>query len=291
MLNIEPVSDLFYRALRNGVCIRLFRDENVLIFSMLQNYFKTIKGYNKKVQELEEIFGVAVQGSVSLHFHRRQFLKTALRDLCFLIKDQPGLLGPKILFIWIGLSCSKDEVLWLLRHHQVWPTIMASKKPKEQSDIGINDKSLPELLFYMIELQNLVQKHAALISRYHAQYIQGYDSVFLKEQLTTLTGLNEREYMLINNVIDELSNIQGNKHNQSSKSINDLHFSDSACDLRGVRLDWFRFQTLVSMNTSQFKLSAHKEFTYMMNTTIFHSKMVDLIGDLIRETSDLSIYW
>ena len=209
LLAVDTISDLFNRALRNGVCIRLFRDENVLVYSMLQNYFETIKGYHKRVQELKEMFNITIQGSVSLHYHRRQFLRSALRDLCFLIKDQPGLLGPKILFVWMGLSCAKDEVLWILRHSQVWPTVMAAKKTKEQTDVGINDKALAELLFYMIELQNLVQKHSQLISRYHAQYIQGYDAVVLKEMLSSLTGLSEREYTLISSAVEELSNIQG----------------------------------------------------------------------------------
>ena len=140
LLADEHIMDLYYRALRDGLCIRLFRDENILVFSMLQNLFETTKGYNKRVQEIKDLHNITLQTCVSFHAHRRQFLRNALRDLCFIFKDQPGLLGPKILFIWMGLSNARDEVNWLLRHNQAWPVIIANKKAKEQTDVGINDK-------------------------------------------------------------------------------------------------------------------------------------------------------
>uniref|UniRef100_A0AC34GYP1 Nck-associated protein 1 n=1 Tax=Panagrolaimus sp. ES5 TaxID=591445 RepID=A0AC34GYP1_9BILA len=224
LLADEHVTDLFYRALRDGVCIRLFRDENVLVFSMLQNLFETIKGYHKRCQEIKDLYNITLQTSVSFHAHRRQFLRSALRDLCFLFKDQPGLLGPKILFIWMGLSYARDEVNWLLRHNQVWPTVIANKKAKEQTDVGINDKALPELLFYMIDLQNLMLKHAGVIARYHSQYVQKCDAIAVAEMLPSLAGLSERESILIQTAVDELQNI-----------------SSDTCDLRAVRLDCFYF--------------------------------------------------
>lgn len=65
-----------------------------------------------------------------MHAHRRQFLRTALRELCYLMKDQPGLLGPKILFVWMGLSFARDEVLWILRHAHIWHLVNVNKKTK-----------------------------------------------------------------------------------------------------------------------------------------------------------------
>lgn len=35
---------------------------------------------------------------------------------CFLIQDQPGLIGPKALLIFMSLSYSRYEILWLARH-------------------------------------------------------------------------------------------------------------------------------------------------------------------------------
>ena len=45
-----------------------------------------------------------------MHRERRKFLRSALRELVLLCADQPGLLGPKALFIFMGLCFARDEV-------------------------------------------------------------------------------------------------------------------------------------------------------------------------------------
>lgn len=63
--------------------------------------------------ELEQLPFTAVYFyvfSASIHADRRRFLRVALRELCLFIKDQPGLLGPKMLFVWMALSFSRDEL-------------------------------------------------------------------------------------------------------------------------------------------------------------------------------------
>jgi len=38
-------------------------------------------------------------------------------------------------------------------------------------------------------------------------------------------------------------------------------------------------------------LADHRELGKMMNTIIFHTKMVDSLVEMLVETSDLSIFW
>lgn len=83
--------------------------------------------------------------SLIVHRDRRRFLRGALRELCLLIKDQPGLLGPKILFVWMALSFSRDEVLWLLRHVDVWPS-GGGKKNKHADEV------IDKLVFWSLKL-------------------------------------------------------------------------------------------------------------------------------------------
>jgi NCK-associated protein 1 len=40
-----------------------------------------------------------------------------LKELAIVFTDQPGLLGPKALYIFMALSLARDEFLWLLRHY------------------------------------------------------------------------------------------------------------------------------------------------------------------------------
>lgn len=45
-----------------------------------------------------------------MHRERRKYLRTAMKELALILTDQPGLLGPKALFVFMGLSFSRDEV-------------------------------------------------------------------------------------------------------------------------------------------------------------------------------------
>lgn len=51
-----------------------------------------------------------------MHRERRKFLRSALKELATVLADQPGLLGPKALFVFMALSFARDEIIWLLRH-------------------------------------------------------------------------------------------------------------------------------------------------------------------------------
>lgn len=64
-----------------------------------------------------------------MHAHRRHFLRMALKELYLLLVDEPGLLGPKILFVWMGLSMARDEIQWLLRHYDVWQQLLLQYSP------------------------------------------------------------------------------------------------------------------------------------------------------------------
>lgn len=52
---------MYNRALQHGLALRLFRDESVLVFPMIQGVFESVKGYNKKVQEIKELSVLSLQ--------------------------------------------------------------------------------------------------------------------------------------------------------------------------------------------------------------------------------------
>lgn len=45
------------------------------------------------------------------------------------------------------------------------------------------------------------------------------------------------------------------------------------------------------MSKASLGLADHRELGKMMNTIIFHTKMVDSLVEMLVETSDLSIFW
>ena len=50
-------------------------------------------------------------------------------------------------------------------------------------------------------------------------------------------------------------------------------------------------QAYTSVSKASLSLSDHRELGKMMNTIIFHTKMVDSLVEMLVETSDLSIFW
>lgn len=268
ILNDASILNMYQLALQMNYCIRLFRDETFIAHQEIQAFLESLKEKSKRLQDVKEAFNLASM-AVSVHADRRRFLRSSLRELSLLLRDQPGLLGPKILYVWMALGAGRDEVIWLLRHQVEMPNI--SKKGNKMVDELI-DRQLPELLFYMLELRDLVVRYTGVIQRYYLQYVSSYDSLVVSEEIVAANGLNVEESKLLSDFANSIGNI------------------NSDTDLRALRLDWFRFQACVSVSRSHFQLSKHRKLAIFMNTSVFHLKMIDLQEEMLRETSDLSIY-
>uniref|UniRef100_A0A915M7G8 MULE transposase domain-containing protein n=1 Tax=Meloidogyne javanica TaxID=6303 RepID=A0A915M7G8_MELJA len=258
LLSDPSLLQLFQKAMQHSLAVRLFRDETIFSFSMILTVLEPLKNQNKLLNELKEINILAIQTCGHLHAHRRHFLRMALKELYLLLVDEPGLLGPKILFVWMGLSMARDEIQWLLRHYDVWQQLLLQYSPANKKAIQKSG------------LQNIV------VDNYYIEYIAGYDAPLLTElsqRFSGGSGLSEYEQLLIHSCIQSLANIS------------------DGIDSRGVHLDWFRFQALTSIGRSTFKLQVHANFAVAMNTALFHLKHIgNGLNDLLRETSDLSIY-
>ena len=106
----QTANELWVLALSSGWVIPLFRDEVLYIHNVIQVFFEGIKGYGKKVNEVKDCYTNAIQNACITHRERRKFLRSAMRELVLLCADQPGLLGPKALFIFMGMCFCRDEV-------------------------------------------------------------------------------------------------------------------------------------------------------------------------------------
>eukprot|EP00794_Sanderia_malayensis_P017054 gene17054-18772_t len=109
--------DIWKLALQDGFCIKLFRDEILMIHKEFSMLFDSMKGFSKRKKDIEECLNIAMTNSASFHRERRRYLRMAIEELNEIFSDQPGLLGPKALVALLALSLGKDEVNWLLRHH------------------------------------------------------------------------------------------------------------------------------------------------------------------------------
>ena len=215
--------------------------------------------------------------SAHIHRERRKYLRTALKELALLFSDQPGLLGPKALFVFMALSYARDEVHWLLRHAENQPSRQSGKAKVSTEDLI--DRQLPELLFYIEELRGLVRKYSQVLQRYHIQYLYSYDADLLNQISENTSDLPEEDSAILNSVYETVSNLR------------ESQIDSELFDFRALRLDWFRLQAYTSVQRYPFQLvSDHVNLATCMNTIVYHTKMVDYLDQMLNETSDLSIF-
>uniref|UniRef100_A0A8C9RSV4 Nck-associated protein 1 n=1 Tax=Scleropages formosus TaxID=113540 RepID=A0A8C9RSV4_SCLFO len=258
-LNSEPAAlSLWKLALQSGSCLCLFRDEVFHTHKACEDLLVGLRGCELSLH------------SGSMHRERRRFLRSALKELATVLSDQPGLLGPKALFVFMALSFARDEIVWLLRH--------TDNVPKKNAD-DFTDKHMAELIFYMEELRSQVWKYGPVIQRYYVRHLSGFDAVVLDELVQNLSMCSEDESVIISSFVNTMTSF-------SVKQVED----GEVFDFRGMRLDWFRLQAYTSISEASLGIAEHQELGKTMNTVIFHTKMVDSLVEMLAETLDLSIF-
>uniref|UniRef100_A0AAZ3QM88 Nck-associated protein 1 n=1 Tax=Oncorhynchus tshawytscha TaxID=74940 RepID=A0AAZ3QM88_ONCTS len=267
VLNTDPAAlSLWKLALQSSTCLCLFRDEVFHIHKACEDLFVNIRGYNKRLNDIKECKEQALSQAGTMHRERRKFLRSALKELATVLSDQPGLLGPKALFVFMALSFARDEIIWLLRH--------ADNIQKKSTDDFI-DKHVAELIFYMEELRAHIRKYGPVMQRYYVQYLSGFDAVILNELVQNLSVCPEDESIIMSSFVNTMTS---------------LSVKQDMFDFRGMRLDWFRLQAYTSVSKASLGIADHRELGKMMNTIIFHTKMVDSLVEMLVETSDISIF-
>ncbi|MGH0150443.1 UNVERIFIED_CONTAM: hypothetical protein FKN15_045530 [Acipenser sinensis] len=304
VLNTDAAAlSLWKLALQSSSCLCLYRDEVYHIHKSAEDLFVNIRGYNKRITDIRECKEAALAHAGSMHRERRKFLRSALKELATVLADQPGLLGPKALFVFMALSFARDEIIWLLRH--------ADNIQKKSADDFI-DKHIAELIFYMEELRAHVRKYGPVMQRYYVQYLSGFDAVVLNELVQALFV-----FMALSFARDEIIWLLRHADNIQKKSADDFidkHIAELIFYMEELRAHVRKYgpvmqryyvqylsgfdavvlnelvQAYTSVSKASLGLADHRELGKMMNTIIFHTKMVDSLVEMLVETSDLSIF-
>uniref|UniRef100_A0A3P9MIA7 NCK associated protein 1 like n=1 Tax=Oryzias latipes TaxID=8090 RepID=A0A3P9MIA7_ORYLA len=270
-LNTNQTSmELWKMALRSGLYLTLIRDEVFNIHKVTEDIFDNFKGYSKRVADIKECREHVLINCGAMHRERRKFLRGALKELSQVLADEPGLLGPKALFVFMALSFSRDEVQWLVRHSESMPKI---KTPEDY-----NDNQMAELLFHMEKLRSLMRKYSKIVQRYHVQYLAQFDSLVLNDTIQNMSVCPEEESVLLSSFVSTLSAL-------SIKQVE----NKEEFDFRAVRLDWLRLQAYTSVIKAPLPLKEYPDLAKVMNMIQFHTKMVDSMEEMLHETSELSI--
>ncbi|XP_051528230.1 nck-associated protein 1-like isoform X1 [Myxocyprinus asiaticus] len=262
--------NLWKMALRNGLYITVIRDEVLNIHKVSEDIFDGHKGCGKRIADIKECKEFAIVNCGALRREKRSFLRNALKELTKILEDEPALLGPKVLYVFMALSFSRDEVLWLVRH--------AENIPKTKTPEDYADSRIAELLYYMEKLRALLTQHSYVIQRYHLQYLSQYDALALNDTIQGMLVCPEEESVLMSSFVSTLS-AMSLKHLDSREEF----------DFKPFRLDWLRLQAYTSIGKAPLALKDYPDLAKIMNMTQFHTRMMDSVNELLYETADLSI--
>ncbi|XP_058488770.1 nck-associated protein 1-like [Solea solea] len=267
----EASQGLWKMALRSGLNLTLIRDEVLNIHKVSEDLFDSFKGYSKRVADIKECREHVILNCGAVHRERRHFLRGAIKELINVLEDEPGLLGPKALFVFMALSFSRDEVLWLVRHSENMPKI---KTPEDYID-----NQMAELLFYMEKLRSLLRKFNHVIQRYYVQYLAQFDALVLNDTMQNMCVCPEEESVLMTSFVSTLSAL-------SIKQVD----NKEEFDFGALRLDWLRLQAYTSVNKAPLSIMEYPDLAKVVNMIQFHTKIVDSVEELLLETSELSIF-
>ncbi|XP_067834976.1 nck-associated protein 1-like, partial [Heptranchias perlo] len=173
------------------------------------------------------------------------------------------------LFVFMALSFSRDEVSWLVRHAE---NIVKTKTPEDYMD-----SNLAELLFAMEELRRLLRKFKVVIQKYFVLFLASFDSVVLNETIQNLSVCPEEESVIMSSFVNSLTSL-------NIKQVS----NQEPFNFRGLRLDWFRLQAYTSVAKTPLILRENLKIASLMNTIVFHTKMLDGLDGLMEETADLT---
>ncbi|GAB1299944.1 Nck-associated protein 1-like [Apodemus speciosus] len=262
---------LWKLCLEGSLYITLIREDVLQVHKVTEDLFSSLKGYSKRVADIKESKEHAITNSGQFHCQRRQFLRTAVKELETVLNDEPGLLGPKALFAFMALSFIRDEVTWLVRHTE---NVTKTKTPEDYAD-----SSIAELLFLLEEIRSLVRRHIKVIQQYHLQYLARFDVLVLSDIIQNLSVCPEEESIIMSSFVSTLSSLNLKQVDNEEKF-----------DFSGLRLDWFRLQAYTSVAKAPLHLHENPDLAKVMNLIIFHSQMLDSVEKMLVETSDLSTF-
>eukprot|EP00053_Salpingoeca_punica_P016483 m.155851 g.155851 ORF g.155851 m.155851 type:complete len:1117 (+) comp16973_c0_seq1:63-3413(+) len=283
-LQRDDVLGLLVLALQESFAIRIFRNETVAIHSAYDSLFsglKEPKKYAKQKTAIADSANSATTDALVFHAKRRDYIRHVLRQLSLLLGDKPGILGPKAPVVMSALGMARDEVYWLFRHKHTPAPKAKGKMPAEL----LTDDRFPELLFFMSEMRLLLKQHANIITQYYAEYLSGCDTGVLLQTSGPFTFDGQYETVLLNAI----------KAETPRASV------QARVDLKGTRMDIFRFQTVLSskmnggfleqMTTNAAMAKGLTQFAESLNVIFYHSMLYDSLDELVNDVSGISDVW
>eukprot|EP01125_Pyxidicula_operculata_P020595 TRINITY_DN7641_c0_g1_i1.p1 TRINITY_DN7641_c0_g1~~TRINITY_DN7641_c0_g1_i1.p1 ORF type:complete len:1170 (-),score=225.67 TRINITY_DN7641_c0_g1_i1:25-3507(-) len=267
----ESVIELIKVILREGYFAPVIHNESFYFSKEYINLFKSIKSKelkpHKAIPALKEAKEKGISESGTVHRNTRFYLRHELQSLLSLVRDTPGLLGPKFPLILAALGYAKHEIFVFFRHYN--KTVKSKQKPQVFDDVCI-----PHLIYLIFQLSELINDHQDLIKEYYVEYLK-VNALQVKEFASVFQALGKEGTSFIDEFVDLLSN--------ATTDIPVGHFQP-------IRQKWLTLQYKILLKSNPVNFSK-TETILKLNRVIQHTRYVDSFQHILSETSSLRELW
>lgn len=263
---------LLTKVLENSYMLKLHGDESIPIHEPYDQMVKTIKtptiNLKKEKKSLDAIEENAAANAQEYHMNRRLYLLLQLRALLNMMKDSPGLLGPKFQLVLSVLSLSKAEILWYFRHVGVKP------KFHTKSFKDVKDTNIAEMIYLIDELMTVCLNHKEVISSYHRNILQKLYHKKVADIVEMHKARFEGQLMTVMQSV--LADMQG------------------ATSFQAMRMNWRRLEAFLSgyqLKTVLTDSTIRELFSTMAKVCIFSRHVDDVEQELAELVSLKELYF
>jgi NCK-associated protein 1 len=273
----ETAMNVLKSIMTEGLNAIVFRDETFFVYREYEDMFNNYKSKTVKLSKEKPTFKEgATAGFVSgpkQHQQRRIYLRQELESLLNLMKDTPGLLGPKTMLILSALSYAKEEILWVFRHRDKIPKYKYGK-PED-----FNDNRISELIYDLVQFQILLREKKQIIRQYWLEYLKGADRNRLRELADDKfkESCGQTMWNAVQLVLDTLSNID-------PKNDIDKNFQE-------LRSAWYKTEIVISSTGSKVPPATLSKVVEKINFIMLHTQYVDSLDELISRACSLRELW
>lgn len=265
--------DVLKKVLEDTYIITIFGDECISAHDPFEEIFPKFKSSTINLRRERKLLKVmeekAAAESHDIHQMKRQYLRLQLKALLYMLRDNPGLLGPKFQLV---IACSllmKGEILWYFRHMNQIPR-HANKKFK---DCG-SDGYIGECIHLLDEVSRLCHKHKDIISSYHREIMI---NLYHKKVHAMVEQHNTRFEAQIVHMFDSI--------------VNDI---GSASNFEAMRLNWRRLNAYLSgfhFKSSLTDPGLRELFNVLNKVYVFSRHIDDIDRELVECTSLRELYF
>jgi NCK-associated protein 1 len=271
----DPARELLKYALGDGQLILIYRDQSLSIHEQYDLLFSKFQSKKFKLSKHKDILKAAASAASAEapadHYLKRSILRAELRNFLNLVRDFPGILGPKVDVLWAAVSWLKEETLWYFMHLDSEAASKSKSKGKDYS----RDDNISELIYLLDQLVGIARKHKDFIRDFSYEYIK-----------SKLPELNR----LISEMLDS-STASVELKGMVEGLLSDLQGSTSQTDFGEIRATWNVLSALLADNQNGMTSRVAKAYMQLMTKIIYHTRNIDDLDGQISRHASLHLLW